>query len=139
MLWSWREFEKVALYDDMNTAYPAHEGLQFVPQDYPGLEHTTHDGLEPIEGEHTLQDATKTAWTTTDGSVSPDGIGHEGYEKSPHYKGGGDAPKRASICGLRKRTFWILLVIAIIVVLGAGIGGGVGGALANKSDNSVTR
>lgn len=34
------------------------------------------------------------------------------------------------ILGLRRRTFWILLVVAIVVVGGAIIGGSVGGSLA---------
>lgn len=34
-----------------------------------------------------------------------------------------------TICGLQKKTFWLLLVLAIVVI-GAAVGGGVGGAMA---------
>lgn len=37
--------------------------------------------------------------------------------------------KRERICGLKKRSFWILLIVALIVVA-AGVGGGVGGGIA---------
>jgi hypothetical protein len=40
------------------------------------------------------------------------------------------------ICGLKRRTFWIVLVVAIVVVAGA-VGGGVGGALAGRSKRLV--
>jgi hypothetical protein len=39
------------------------------------------------------------------------------------------------ICGLRRRTFWIALGVALIVVAAA-VGGGVGGALALKSSRN---
>lgn len=42
-----------------------------------------------------------------------------------------------TICGLRKRTFWILLGVALVVVAAA-VGGGVGGALASRSSNDAT-
>lgn len=44
-----------------------------------------------------------------------------------------DRPRK--ICGLKKRTFWIVLIVAIVVVAAA-VGGGVGGALASRSSNS---
>ncbi|KAH8712257.1 hypothetical protein GQ44DRAFT_713616 [Phaeosphaeriaceae sp. PMI808] len=42
-----------------------------------------------------------------------------------------------TICGLRKRIFWVLVIVTILVVAAA-VGGGVGGALASKktSNNS---
>lgn len=40
-----------------------------------------------------------------------------------------------TICGLRKKIFWILLVAAIVIVAGA-VGGGVGGALASRSSSN---
>ncbi|KAJ4988913.1 hypothetical protein SVAN01_05537 [Stagonosporopsis vannaccii] len=42
-----------------------------------------------------------------------------------------------TICGLRKRTFWILVGVAIVVVAAA-VGGGVGGALASRSSSNAT-
>ncbi|CAO2654057.1 Nn.00g107900.m01.CDS01 [Neocucurbitaria sp. VM-36] len=40
-----------------------------------------------------------------------------------------------TICGLRKRTFWIIVIVAILVVA-ASVGGGVGGALSSRSSGS---
>jgi hypothetical protein len=40
-----------------------------------------------------------------------------------------------TICGLRKRAFWIALLVALIVVAAA-VGGGVGGALSSSSSNN---
>ena len=39
------------------------------------------------------------------------------------------------ICGLRKRTFWIVAPLGILVILGAAIGGGVGGGLLARSSS----
>ncbi|KAF2846093.1 hypothetical protein T440DRAFT_472093 [Plenodomus tracheiphilus IPT5] len=41
-----------------------------------------------------------------------------------------------TICGIRRKTFWIVLAVAIVVVVGA-VGGGVGGALASRSSNNT--
>lgn len=47
-----------------------------------------------------------------------------------------ERPAPQTVCGLRKRTFWILVGVALVVVAAA-VGGGVGGALASRpsSDN----
>lgn len=55
-----------------------------------------------------------------------------------------EAPKRT--CGLRPRTFWILLAVILVVIVAAAVGGGVGGSLgytrrlmngsSNSNDNS---
>ncbi|KAI9844473.1 MAG: hypothetical protein M1837_005555 [Sclerophora amabilis] len=39
------------------------------------------------------------------------------------------------ICGLRKRTFWLLIAL-VAVIVAAAVGGGVGGALANRRNNT---
>ena len=53
------------------------------------------------------------------------------YESTtPAYK----QPASQTICGLRKRTFWILVGVAIVVVAAA-VGGGVGGALATRKSS----
>lgn len=44
-----------------------------------------------------------------------------------------DAPRR--ICGLRVVTFWLVVVILVLVV-GAALGGGIGGGLASKNGDS---
>jgi hypothetical protein len=46
-----------------------------------------------------------------------------------------DRPK--TICGLRKRAFWIVFIIAVIVIAAA-VAGGVGGVLATRSGRSET-
>jgi hypothetical protein len=43
-----------------------------------------------------------------------------------------DAPRPATICGLKRRSFWIAAIVAAIVVVAA-VGGGIGGALASRS------
>ncbi|KAI1337542.1 hypothetical protein F5Y15DRAFT_389575 [Xylariaceae sp. FL0016] len=48
---------------------------------------------------------------------------------------GEKAPKKATICGLSKKAFWITLVIAIIVIIGAIVGGVVGGLAADNADS----
>ncbi|KAF2626043.1 hypothetical protein BU25DRAFT_412281 [Macroventuria anomochaeta] len=46
-----------------------------------------------------------------------------------------ERPTPARICGLRNRTFWIVVIAAIVVVAGA-VGGGIGGALASRSSSN---
>ncbi|KAF2177865.1 hypothetical protein K469DRAFT_719336 [Zopfia rhizophila CBS 207.26] len=44
-----------------------------------------------------------------------------------------------TICGLKRKTFWIVAAIVTLLVIGAAVGGGVGGALSQKnSDNANT-
>ncbi|KAF2745316.1 hypothetical protein M011DRAFT_406705 [Sporormia fimetaria CBS 119925] len=40
--------------------------------------------------------------------------------------------KKARICGIKRKTFFIILAIAIGVIIGAGIGGGVAAAMSKK-------
>lgn len=47
-------------------------------------------------------------------------------------------PKRArSICGLRRRTFWILAILSIIIIIGAAVGGGIGGTVARRNADQI--
>ncbi|OPB37419.1 hypothetical protein A0O28_0043310 [Trichoderma guizhouense] len=62
-------------------------------------------------------------------SVTPDGMSGDVEGAHTGRKGG----KR--ICGLPRRTLWILVIVAVIV-LAAAIGGGVGGGLAAKNSKS---
>lgn len=39
------------------------------------------------------------------------------------------------VCGLARRTFWVVFVIAAIVILAAAIGGGIGGSITKKNNN----
>lgn len=41
-----------------------------------------------------------------------------------------------TICGLRKRNFWIIAAILILIVIGAAVGGGVGATLSSKDSSS---
>lgn len=45
------------------------------------------------------------------------------------------AGRDGRICGLARRTFWIVLVVVAIVIVAAAVGGGVGGSMASKKSN----
>lgn len=47
------------------------------------------------------------------------------------------ASQNRRICGLAPKTFWIVAIIAIVVVIGAAVGGGVGGSVASKSGKNT--
>ncbi|EKG12887.1 hypothetical protein MPH_09986 [Macrophomina phaseolina MS6] len=47
-------------------------------------------------------------------------------------------PKEPTICGLRRKTFWIVFVVVLAIIVAAAVGGGVGGALANKKSDDST-
>ncbi|KAL3960117.1 hypothetical protein ACCO45_005234 [Purpureocillium lilacinum] len=69
--------------------------------------------------------------------VSKDDVDKQAYDAD---KGGrGAAPARAC-CGLKRRTFLIVVAVAAVIVIGAVVGGVVGGLRANKDsdDNSST-
>lgn len=51
--------------------------------------------------------------------------------------GGRSNTARSRICGMRKKTFWILLAIILLVVIGAAVGGGVGGSLASSDEDDA--
>ncbi|KAL7915209.1 hypothetical protein GGI35DRAFT_173547 [Trichoderma velutinum] len=63
-------------------------------------------------------------------SVTPDGM-------SGDVEGGNTGKGGKRICGLPKRTLWILVIVAVLV-LAAAIGGGVGGGLAAKNSKGDT-
>jgi hypothetical protein len=67
-------------------------------------------------------------------AIPPSESQEYGYGKNPnamvHEQ---DQPR--TICGLRKRTFWIVAIVALIILV-AVIGGGVGGALASKKSDT---
>ena len=46
-----------------------------------------------------------------------------------------NAGRDGRICGLARRTFWIVFVVAAIVIVAATVGGGVGGSIAAKNAN----
>ncbi|KAL2158781.1 hypothetical protein VTH06DRAFT_3973 [Thermothelomyces fergusii] len=55
------------------------------------------------------------------------------HEDQATYVGSEPVQERR-ICGLRRRTFGILIVVLGVIVLAAAIGGGVGGAMASRSE-----
>ncbi|OAL51747.1 hypothetical protein IQ07DRAFT_390262 [Pyrenochaeta sp. DS3sAY3a] len=62
----------------------------------------------------------------------------EDTHKIPYAQAVHEQDQPRTICGIRKRTFWIVLIVAIIVIAAA-VGGGVGGALANRSSNNTSQ
>lgn len=70
-----------------------------------------------------------------------------GYNQQGYYapKETGDSPrvkteevedkKGGTVCGMRRRVFWIVLAIAIVVVIGAAVGGGVAGSMAASNSS----
>lgn len=65
----------------------------------------------------------------------------QGTEKKPAgdaYAYQDIASSNRHICGLRRKTFWIVLAVVAVVVIGAAVGGGVGGALSNRSSASAS-
>ncbi|KAF7118469.1 hypothetical protein CNMCM5793_007990 [Aspergillus hiratsukae] len=91
----------------------------------PGLEVVIPDGLIPG------YDRDAPLYYAGDGSEAPIPVETEvgqGQEKSVP-----DAPR--TICGFRRRYFWIVVVVAVVVIAAA-VGGGVGGSLANKASST---
>lgn len=59
----------------------------------------------------------------------PPGLQKPPTESWTGYPGHEQTQRGRTICGLQHQTFWLLIVLAIVVV-GAAVGGGVGGSLA---------
>ncbi|MCJ1409995.1 hypothetical protein MMC19_004080 [Ptychographa xylographoides] len=116
--------------------YPDTEGLQVAlphPQQYSDLEHNgpnqtdpAHRAPEPCVIEPPKQTSQNPAYQSLNQSSS---------EKYGHPS---DGTQPARTCGLRRRTFWLLLILGAIVVLAAALGGGIGGSLASKANTNPT-
>ncbi|KAH7081225.1 hypothetical protein BKA63DRAFT_486976 [Paraphoma chrysanthemicola] len=94
-----------------------HSDLEVVQNaDIPATEKYAYNtGDAPEAYQYPDEDTHKIAYTT------------DLHEQSP----------KSTICGLRKRTFWMVLIAAIVIVAAA-VGGGVGGALSSKSSNNTS-
>lgn len=97
------------------------------------MSHAPHSDLEVVHNADTPE-AQKYAYNVYDAPESyahPDADTHKIAYTTDAY----EHDRTKTICGLRRRWFWIVALLAITVVAGA-VGGGVGGALASKSSNS---
>lgn len=48
-----------------------------------------------------------------------------------------DQPEQdRTVCGLKRKTFWILFAVLLVIIIAAAVGGGVGGALSSKKKSS---
>lgn len=83
---------------------------------------------------------TKNAYYAPDGQHGPMPYAGGGTDtnKIAYESGPSDGEKRLAntICGMRKKPFWIVVAVAIIVVIAAAVGGGVGGALSSRKSSS---
>ena len=96
--------------------YPAHEGLQ-LDDAYRSLQ-----APEPISYLHDNE-----AFASEEDKFVTSG--------PPAYPSTAATPV---ICGLKKRTFWIIFTAGVlIIVIGATVGGGVGGSVAAKKSKST--
>lgn len=58
--------------------------------------------------------------------------GHHGHPMAPQTE-----VEVPLICGIRRRTFWIVAGVVVAVIVVAAVGGGVGGYYANRSKNDA--
>jgi hypothetical protein len=88
-----------------------------------------HSDLEVVPKAE-APEAQKYAYYAPDPYKDPDTDTH----KVVYNTSNPEVPRERTICGLQRRTFWIVAIVAIIVVAAAA-GGGIGGALATKSSS----
>ena len=96
--------------------YPASEGLQAVP---PG---------EGLEYKYNATDATH-SYPEVD-YRKPSGLD----QQTNHHNPGRDT---LTICGLKRRTFWVVLGIVAVVIIAAAVAGGVVASRKNTGDKCV--
>ncbi|KAL5878155.1 hypothetical protein ACKVWC_007305 [Pyricularia oryzae] len=104
---------------------PDHSGLQVVPQHHDGLQAVNVDGIEVDY---------RTAERPWDHPSDKNGK----FLVQDHSENGTSTPAappkpQNTICGLRKRTFYIGIGILGLIVIAAAVGGGVGGSIAARN------
>ncbi|TVY16318.1 hypothetical protein LARI1_G006596 [Lachnellula arida] len=113
----------IALAGDMDMAAP-YSDLEMVPSCDPQV--TLSSGLEyyinyfPAGLELDTSKASSTAHLHSDNDNEA--------RNSP-------STQHRRVCGLALRTFWTIVAVGIVVVIGAAVGGSVGGSLASKSSS----
>lgn len=137
--WNADDFSKFRMTDQQNTSnlpevhnhhdYPEVSPHQAHRGDYSSLPQAIHGG------------AAATAGAGAAATTAP----YDGSYYAPTKESSGSGPlvveeevkdKRAgTICGLRRKVFWIVLAIALVVII-AGVGGGVGGAMAANNSQA---
>ncbi|KAK8169820.1 hypothetical protein IWX90DRAFT_501845 [Phyllosticta citrichinensis] len=56
--------------------------------------------------------------------------------EGPEPKGVVENGRKRTICGIRRRTFWLCLSIVLVFIVAAAVGGGVGGVLGTRKSSS---
>ena len=95
------------------------------------MAHGEHSDLEVVPPSENIDHA-KYAYHSPEPVPAP--LHGEDTNKIPYQHAAHEQDRSRTICGLRKRTFWIALLAAVIIVAAA-VGGGVGGALSSKSSS----
>ncbi|KAH8896042.1 hypothetical protein GQ53DRAFT_792454 [Thozetella sp. PMI_491] len=126
--------------------HPDYSDLEVVPNTHPHIGEYAQ-GLETNWAEHDANALPILRPPSNDGKILSPVYDGEGKIVSPTDAFGqpevlrddhqDPPPTPPTICGLRRKTFWILAGVAAVIVVAAAVGGGVGGSLAAKSrDNS---
>ena len=105
----------------MAASYPDSEGMQSVP---------IPPGLETSQQYKAYRAPQTTAYDENvyRGRYAPDAAGLEVAEESK-------AVEDPKIWGVKRKTFWIIVGILLVIIIAGAVGGGVGGALASKSSD----
>ncbi|KAF6811294.1 hypothetical protein CPLU01_15144 [Colletotrichum plurivorum] len=135
--WNADDFSKFRMTDQPNPS-----NLPEVQQpyhDYPEV--SPHQG----HGDYSLPQALHGGAAAGTAAAAAPTAPYDGSYYAPTKESSGSGPevvakeikdkRGGTICGLRRKMFWIVLAIALVVII-AGVGGGVGGAMA--ANNSQT-
>jgi len=114
----------------------SHENFSIDREKYPvHLDHAPKLLYDPNDEQGNGQQ-----WPIAVSALSPDGGPWERLpagEESTANLGNGVRDKQKQICGMRRRSF-IILIVALAVIIAAAVGGGVGGARARSGSSSGT-